>query len=293
MTAGMKAMDIPLVLNSSLPRSGSTLLQNLLAQNPLFHCTGTNDLLDMVMVSRDKWMQSAGFMAAGLANIKPRIVSMWRGMIEGFYRDEFAAGKTVFDKSRGWLSWLELIEQILERPVKAIVTVRDIRDVMASFEKIYRRSHVTDHPAQGIEQFRRLTVEGRTELLLAPDKTVGYMVSCLQDIFARGIEDRLVIVPYRELTHDPVNTIKRVCYECGLSPFTCDPSFVDQVTQEDDTVYGMDLHTIRSRVEPDEGESWRGILPDAVAEHLDQHYGFIQSLSQRAYLKQSRQPSGV
>ena len=36
-------MDEPKIFfNSSLPRSGSTLLQNILAQNPRFHCSATS-----------------------------------------------------------------------------------------------------------------------------------------------------------------------------------------------------------------------------------------------------------
>lgn len=272
-------LDIPIVFSSGLPRSGSTLLQNLLAQNPLYHCTGTNDLLDVIMRVRDSWMTLPGFIAQGLKVIEPRILSLLRGAIYGFYQPEFSAGKVVFDKCRGHLSNIELLETILARKIKVIVPVRDIRDIVSSFEKIYRKSAITDHPVQGAEVFRKLTIAGRAERLCSLDHTIGYVVNCLQDAFARGLGDRLVIVPYRELTHSPVATVKRVCLECNLPTFTCDPSHVEQVTQEDDTVYGMDLHTIRHKVEPDQGDSWRGILPVDLADLLDRQYADIQKLA--------------
>ncbi len=271
-----------------MPRAGSTLLANLLAQNPRFHCTSTNDLLDVLCTVRDKWMSCTGFIAQGLKQIEPRILDLLRGSIEGFYREEFQAGKTVFDKSRGHLSKIELLEQILGHPVKLIVPVRDIRDVVASFEKIWRRSVLTDHPVTGADSFRCLTVQGRSERLCSIDHTIGYVVAALQDAFQRGLADRLVIVPYHELTHDPVGTVARVCYECGLEPFTCDPWHVEQVTQEDDTVYGMpDLHTTRPIVEPDAGNSWVGVLPPELADILDRQFAFIQELASRRYLKKS------
>jgi len=267
-----------------MPRSGSTLLQNLLAQHPNHHCTSTNDLIDMLMVVRDRWMTCTGFVAQGLAKIEPRIKAMMRNMVFGFYEMEFNAGKIVFDKSRGWLSNLELIEQVLERPVKVIVPIRDIRDIIASFEKIFRKSSLTDHAVQGPESFQRLTVQGRAERLLAIEKTVGYMAHCIADAFERGLGDRLVVVPYWELTHHPVKTIERVCFECGIEPFVCNPFNVEQVTQEDDTVYGMQLHTVRKSVEPDCGYSWNGIIPDVLADAISNAFPFIQELASKKYL---------
>ena len=278
-------MDIPIIFTSSMPRSGSTLLQNLLAQNPKHHCTSTNDLLDLLIRVRDHWMTSVGFMAQGLKNIEPRIRSMMKGAIHGFYEGEFAAGKIVFDKSRGWISHIELIEKVLERPVKMIVTVRDVRDILASFEKIHRKSVLTDHPVAGPEQFQKLTVQGRAERLLSIEKTVGYTINCIQDAFDRKLDDRLVIVPYKELTHHPVETIWRVCDECGIEPFACDPDNVPQATQEDDTVYGMDLHTTHPKVTPDFGGSWIGVLPEPFADFVNSQLPVIQGLANRRYIQ--------
>ncbi len=277
--------NIPIIFTSGLPRSGSTLLQNLLAQNSYHYCTATNDLLDVIMRVRDSWMTLPGFIAQGLKVIEPRVKGLMRGAIHGFYEKEFEAGKTVFDKCRGHLSSIELLEQILERKIKVIVTVRDVRDVVASFEKVYRKSSLTDHPTTGTEVYRRLTIRGRAERLCSLDHTIGYAVASLQDVFARGLDDRLVIVPYAELTRKPVATIQRVCYECGLTPFKCDPSQVEQVTHEDDTVYGMDLHAVRSRVEPDEPGSWRGIIPEDLADLLDKQYADVQRLAQKSFLQ--------
>jgi len=268
-----------------MPRSGSTLLQNLLAQCPRHHCTPTNDgLLDLLCTVRDVWMQRPTFIAQGLKQIEPRVVASMHGMVEGFYARELSLGKHVFDKSRGHLSKIELLEAVLGRKIKVIVPIRDIRDVVASFEKLYRKSFVTDHPLSGNDVYRTLTVRGRAERLCSIDHTIGYVVNCLQDAFERGLQDRLVIVPYHELTHRPIETVKRVCEECGVESFTCDPNNVVQMVKEDDTVYGMGLHEVRKVVEPDIGESWVGVLPDDLSEHLDRQFSFIQQLAQRRYL---------
>ena len=37
---------------SSMPRAGSTLLQNIIGQNPLFHVTPTSGMIDMMLGTR-------------------------------------------------------------------------------------------------------------------------------------------------------------------------------------------------------------------------------------------------
>lgn len=268
-----------LIFCSGLPRSGSTLLQNLLAQNSNHHCTATNDLLDCMMVVRDKWMHCTGFIAQGLSNIEPRIKSLMRGMLYGFYQQEFDSNKIVFDKSRGHLSQIELLEQIVGHKIKVIVPVRDLRDIVASFEKIYRKSVLTDHRVEGVDIFRRLTVEGRAERLLDIQHTIGYVVNTLQDAIDRELKDRLIIVPYRQLTSKPIDTIKQICEKCEIEPFTCDPSNIEQITKEDDTVYGMQLHTVRSVVEKAQENTWRGILPPSLADAINEKFASIQTLA--------------
>ncbi len=40
---------------AGLPRSGSTLLCNILNQNPKFHATATSGILDIVLAIRNQW----------------------------------------------------------------------------------------------------------------------------------------------------------------------------------------------------------------------------------------------
>lgn len=268
-----------LIFVSGMPRSGSTLLQNLLAQNPNHHCTATNDLIDLVQCVRDRWMGCPGFISQGLKNVEPRVRDCIVGLVNGFYSKEFSAGKIIFDKSRGHLPSILLWEHLLGRKLKVIVPVRDIRDVVASFERIYRRSVLTDHLRVGEDAFRSLTVEKRAERLCAHDHTIGYVIAGLQNAFECGLMDRLVIVPYRDLTHHPVETIRRVCRDCGIQEFDCDPYRVNQLVAEDDAIYGMDLHSIRPHVEPDPGNSWTDVLPPELAGLLDRSFVSIQALA--------------
>jgi hypothetical protein len=44
-----KIMDKTIFFNSSLPRAGSTLFQNLIGQNPEFYVTPTSGLIELIL----------------------------------------------------------------------------------------------------------------------------------------------------------------------------------------------------------------------------------------------------
>lgn len=267
---------------TGLPRAGSTLLMNVLGQNPLHHVTPTNDLIDLLMLVRNSWMHTVGFRSQGLRNVKPRVLRSMRGQLYGFYEQEFDAGKTVFDKSRGWVANIELLEDVLERPVKVVVTVRDVRSIIASFERIHRQSYMTSHVPRGPAFFDMQSIDGRARSLLAPGAVVGVAINRVRDALERGMGDRLVFVRYSAFTTFPHETMAMVHRELGLEPFQYDFDNVQQLTTEDDTVHGMwDLHTIREgAVRPPNGPPpWEGLIPPRVLAWLEQEYADINAIA--------------
>ncbi len=266
-----------LVFNSSLPRSGSTLLQNLLAQSAQNHCTPTSDLVELVVQARNLYPTLQAFQSQGVFNVAPRIRTALRGLMTGYYAD--CENKTVFEKSRGWLSYIELLEEILERPVKVIVCVRDIRDIVASFERKFRTHQLTKADAPHPGYIAAQTIEGRIQQLLSGDSVVGLAVNRLRDAYDRGLADRLVIVRYDDLVDNPAETIIVVSSAVGSTPFLCDAARVEQHTHENDSVHGMRLHDIRPVVSREGSTNWRDFLPERIGEQLHQQYPLIQQLA--------------
>lgn len=256
------------------------MLLNLLAQNPAISVTPTNDLAELVLQMRDLWQQQVGFKAQGLWSLKPRILGMLRGMVEGFHAAELSAGKTVIDKSRAWLGQIALLEEVLHEQVKIIVPVRPVEDILASFEKIHRKSALVALPYQGPLYALRQSVVGRCQSHLAPEATLGITIARLRDALACGFSDRLLFVPYRSFTAHPNQAADWLTAELYLPAFDYDPSNVCQVTREDDSVYGMPLHNIREGViEAKKGCAWEGILEDSFVQWVEKEYADINELA--------------
>lgn len=266
---------------AGLPRSGSTLLQNLLGQNPRHHVTPTNGLISMMLNVSGSWDRTSAFQAQGLQKMKPRVAAMLRGMAYGFYEHELSSGKVVFDKSRGWLAHIEMLEEVFRRPVKVVCTVRDVKAVVASFEKLHRKNPMLRRHNLGPNFTQVQTIEGRAKALLGPGGIVGLPVNFIRDALNRGVQDRVLILPYRNLTSDPHKALSDLHVALGLPEFVYDPRNVEQITQEDDAVFGwdFDLHTIRKEVEPPQDAPWEGVLPPHVCAWIDREFADINALA--------------
>ncbi len=241
---------------SGLPRSGSTLLANILAQNPRFHATATSGIMDIMFGVRNVWNNLIEFKASP---DYPAEIRVLRGILESYFSN--ITKPVIFDKSRGWLSELEMIEEVLGHKVKVLVPVRDIRDVLSSFEKLWRKNApYIQNPQAQEDYFQFQTVAGRANMNLRSGQPTGLAYNRVVDAINRGFADRLFFVDFDDLTRDPEEIMKKI-YEFLNEPFyKHDFENVEQVTFEDDSVHGMrDLHKIRSKIAPVESD-WNKII---------------------------------
>lgn len=232
---------------SGLPRSGSTLLANILAQNPRFHTTSTSGIMDIMFGVRNNWNQLVEFQAAPNDAAKLRVL---RSILGSYYADVDKA--VIFDKCRGWLSLLEMAEAVLGYKAKVLVPVRDLRDILASFEKIWREVSKTSQMPQERKNYAKFqTVQGRCDVWLSGEQPVGLAYNRLTDAFVRGFGDRMYLVDFDDLTREPEKTLEGIYNFLGESKYKHNFDRVEQVTWEDDRIHGFSgLHDIRNNVEP-------------------------------------------
>ena len=232
---------------AGMPRAGSTLLCNILAQNLRFQTTSTSGIMDILFTVRNSWDSLIEFKATPNEKAKVRVL---QGILDNFYAD--VEKPVIFDKCRGWLSLIEMAEYILGKKVKILVPVRDVRDVLASFEKLWRENAKNSQPSgESQNYFQFQMIQGRTEFWLRPDQPVGLSLNRIRDALQRGYRDRMHFVEFKELTSSPEQTLKKIYDFLGEKYFEHNFNHVEQVTTEDDSVHGLkNLHTIRTKVEP-------------------------------------------
>lgn len=232
---------------AGLPRSGSTLLCNILNQNPRFHATSTSGILDIVLSIRNQWETVGAFAASPNKEGKNAVIKQ---ILPSYYST--IDRPVVFDKSRGWTAFIELAEHVLDRKIKILVPVRNIVDILASFEKLYRgQTHEWQFPQEKTNFFEWQTVEGRAGIWMRSDQPVGIAYNRIRDAISRGFEDRMHFIEFESLTNMPIQAMENIYEFLDEEPFTHDFNNVEQVTQENDDIHGIPgLHIIRPKVEP-------------------------------------------
>ncbi len=237
---------------AGLPRSGSTLLCNILNQNPRFNATSTSGILDVIIAIRNQWENVVTLQASPNKTGKDAVV---KGILQNYYNN--VDRPVVFDKSRGWPAYIELAEFILEQPVKLLVPVRPIVDVLSSFEKLYRKNaHNWQFPQEKSNFAQFQTVEGRADIFMNAEQPVGMAYNRIRDAMARGFKDRMVFVEFEHLTSHPTKTMNAIYDFLGEEYYEHDFNNVEQSTSENDDIHGIPgLHTIRSKVEPIESDA--------------------------------------
>jgi sulfotransferase len=233
---------------SSLPRAGSTVFQNIMAQNPDFYCTPTSGVLELVYGARANYTNSPEFNAQDAELMKQAFLNFCKEGMFGFY-NSVTDKKYVLDKSRGWGIHYDFLNLIQPNP-KIICVVRDLRDIFASMEKNFR-----EHPEKQSEfldwsKGQGTTVPKRIDVW-ASNPPVGLALERLTEIFRMGLNNNMLFIKFEDLCLYPETTMIKVYEYLGLPYFKHDFDNIEQVTKEDDVIYGtFGDHKIKTKLEP-------------------------------------------
>lgn len=253
---------------AGMPRSGSTLLCNILNQNPRFWATATSGLCPLLLKINFVWQEIPELKASATTEEK---LSLIRGMFTGFHVND---RPVILNKSRGWVSALEMVRNALGVEPKILVTIRDIPSILSSCEKLFRKELKSPESVARWGQNME-TIEGRLAFWTSADQMVGGQYNRIRDCVMRGNRRNLHFVDFDELCSSPAITMEKVYQFLGEEPFTHDFERVDQTTHEKDIEHGfLDLHTIRQKVQPVK-KDYREILGDSVKPYAGFSYDFI------------------
>ncbi len=201
-----------------------------------------------------------------------------RAALAGFYAD--TEQPIIIDKCRGWPQYLETAELMLGYKPKVIVTVRDIRDVLASFEKLWRVRKALNLPVdyEKGNPVAYQSIDGRCKALMAAEGVVGGSANAITDAAVRGWKPQMHFVEYEDLCSRPLQTLEKIYSFLELESFAHDIEHIKPSVIENDAPYGWgDLHTIREKIAPQEPQ-WPKILPTHVAMQYSQDAYFWRSL---------------
>jgi sulfotransferase len=232
--------------NSSLPRAGSTLFQNIIADNPDFYCTPTSGFLELILASKQVYAQSPTFKAQNATEMNNAFLAYCKGAMDGYF-NVLTSSPYVIDKNRGWGIHYSLVETFTGKAPKMVFMVRDLRAIYASMEKNFRKNPTKENHIQNPDQMIGTTLKKRIEIW-SNSVPIGITMDRLRDIIDQGIDKKILFIRYEDLMSQPEIEIKRFYEYLGL-PYYEGHNFetVTQHTHEDDSFHGIyGDHTLRS-----------------------------------------------
>lgn len=254
---------------NGMPRSGSTLLCNVLAQNPKFHVTPTSGLSELIWGIHQFWKSNPVIKASETPRKQLQII---KDIFQSYHTD--TDRPIIFNKSRGWAQKIELVENALQKPIKILTTTRKITNIVSSLEKLYRKEIKNIESPMEISS-QMLTIEGRVQTWTNAEGLVGSTFNSIRDAIMRGYKDRFFFIDFDQFTHNPEFVLRSVYEFLNKEYYNHDFDNVPQYTKENDAEHGFtDLHTIRQKIEPVEDDSVE-ILGRQIHDQLSTfHYNF-------------------
>lgn len=266
-------MNKRIFFNSSLPRSGSTLLQNLCGQNPEFYVTPTSGLADLILNSKNVFANSQAFLSQDKEVMKSAFLGFCRAGMQGYFNN-ITTSENIIDKSRDWSVHYNLLNMINENP-KIVCMVRDVRSIYSSMEKNFRKNPHRENHVQNAPQLVGTTLNKRINIW-ADGMPVGISMDRLKDCIQQGIDKKMLFIRYEDLMANPEIEMKRL-YEYFELPYyeLHDFENISQLTHENDLVHGIyGDHELRPKFEklPDDYEQ---ILGYEICQSIKNTYGWF------------------
>lgn len=219
-----------------LPRAGSTLLTQLLAEHPEIACEGHSSPLCNALLMMRRFISDDQFMLSQLDvqfdTTYAHLKSAMQGFLQGWYAD---CGKSVVaDKNRAWLHCIEMLLH-LDPEARLIVSIRELGQIYGSVEAQHQKTILLDF-IDHLADFDRL---GRADQLFAKDKAIGAPLTSIQAVqdLPQAVKERLYFVKFEDLMARPTATMARIYKWLDLPPHKIDPQKLTVRPHESDSHY--------------------------------------------------------
>lgn len=250
-----------------LPRSGSTLLCNILCQNPRFHASSTSNLAQLLSAARTSVSvqpETKSDLAADRAQTEARIERVFRAIVDAWYAHVDLPAVAVFDKGRLWGHMHRLFHAV-EPEGKLICCVRDPRAVFASLERQERRfPYLVNETAPAAH-----TLAARATAVFGPDGMVGGPLAGLEDLLMDK-PDYVLLFQYEYLAEQPEEALRKLYAALEEDWFEHDFESVQNMATDLDPLYLNKFpHDGSGKVAPP-AYDWSEYVPDEVAQMIMQ-----------------------
>lgn len=227
---------------SGLPRSGSTVIESLLNQNPEIYVTPTSPLLHLLNKNQEEFNRCPEVIAN---KFNEQLTNISQGMIEGAWKHR--PEEIILDKHRGWGKNMPATTIVFGKEIKMISTIRDIPSIMASWLTLIRNqpnNFIVDAViGKGFEP---------TEENLMAEMWFGHVLDCVESVVMarKTAHNRLLEIHYDDFVDNPKHQIDRIQKFLQLPSHNYNFDNIENNNENNDlSAFGFsEMHRIRPSV---------------------------------------------
>jgi len=219
----------------SLPRSGNTLLGAIMNQNPNVAVTANSLTLE---IFKELYLLKETEVFRNFPDHRS-LDNVIQNIMPNYY--EHWPQKYILDRGpAGTPGNAMVLSQYLGQPLKAVLLVRNLTDVFASFLKALSKTQTLTPEI----------CEKHLSQAMSADGMIARALESIKYFTAAENQDRCVMVRYDDLVTDPIGQLKRIHDFIGMPYFNYNTRNFDQFNLDgvsyNDSVLECELHTIRT-----------------------------------------------
>lgn len=247
---------------AGLPRAGSTVLMNILQQNPRIFTTGTDALTNILNQVVIKGRMKEEFQAMSIEQADSAMHGLIQMGAQGWY-----AGLTnkpiVISKNRGWSSMAHLFPH-----GKFIAMIRQLGDVAESFDRVNSQVKTLHTFDESLGLLPSMTENEKFHYYFKSNNPIlgvlTYDLPKLAELYQKD-KSRVLFIRYEDMINDPDSTIDTLYRFLGEQPYKHDLEHIGQ-----SEVYEHDMVYFRERTSHKVQSSMRNRKP--VVRHLSNDF---------------------
>ena len=250
---------------AGLPRTGSTVLGEILNQNENIHVSPASPLSEIISEVLAKWRMNTVTLKA--YKHPDQLPNVWRAIRQGLYQHR--SEPCIIDKSWAWHmnDAIDTARTVLGEEMKVICTVDDIADCLASFIMLIRSkpdyvSYIDDYLRN---QRMELSDANRCIAMMDPKigTSVGWCYENLKQAWMGKNRNNLLLIERADLVHNPADVLEKIYAFLEIPELATwganQPHYFDriekEITEDDGAAYGIpDLHKLGPKLRD---RSWK------------------------------------
>ena len=250
---------------AGLPRTGSTVLGEILNQNENIHVSPASPLSEVIGEVYAKWRMNTVTLKA--YKHPDQLPNVWRAIRQGFYQHR--PEPCIIDKSWAWHmnDAIDGARAVLGEEMKVICTVDDIADCLASFIMLMRSnpdyvSYIDDYLRN---QRLELTDANRCIAMMDPNiaTSVGWCYENLKQAWMGKNRNNLLLIERADLVRNPGDVLEKIYAFLEIPELAIwgdnQTHYFDriekEITEDDGAAYGIpDLHKLGPKLRD---RSWK------------------------------------